>query len=745
MLKIKIFITAIYLTIISNVYAETVNKIEINGNKRISSETIKVYGQIKPINSNFTDGDINNILTNLYETNFFKNIDIVIESNTLKINVEEYPLINQIVIVGEQNSNIKKQIKDVISLKEKNSFILNNLNNDINLIKNLYSSIGYKFAKVDSKIREIDQNNFDIAFEISKGELTKINKIFFIGDKKIKERRLRDIIVSEESKFWKVISKNTRFNENQISLDERLLLNYYKNLGYYDVKINSAQAEVLNSSDVNLTFSINAGKRFTFNKIETIVDSTFDKKIFFPLEKIYRDIVGDYYSPTKITKVLKEIDKLVALNNLQFVEHDVVETITEDEINLKFNIKEGEKVIVERINIKGNNVTNERVIRAELLLDEGDPFTKLQLDKSIAKIKSKNIFRSVKSNTFEGSNSDLKIIDILIEEQPTGEISAGAGIGTNGGTIAFNIQENNWLGEGKKVGLDFELSEESLKGQFNYTNPNYDLLGNSITYNLKNITNDKPLQGYENSVFGVGASTRFEQYDNVFADLGINLSYDDLRTNSNASSNLKKQAGEFTELSGTYGLIYDRRDRSFMPTSGSIMSFRQTLPIYADKPFFDNSVSASFYNSLSEDYILSSKFFISSIFGLNDEDVGISKRKTISTSRLRGFEKGKIGPKDEGDYIGGNYSAAVNFDVSLPNLLPESTNTDISFFLDFGNLWGVDYDDTIDDGSKIRSSTGLSASWVSPIGPMTFTLSQNLSKASSDETESFNFNLGTTF
>ena len=174
MLKTKIFITAILLTFISNVYAEIVTKIEINGNKRISSETIKVYGQIKPTNSNFTDGDINNILTNLYETNFFKDIDIIIENNTLKINVEEYPLINQIVIVGEQNSNIKKQIKDVISLKEKNSFILNNLNNDINLIKNLYSSIGYKFAKVDSKIREIDQNNFDIAFEISKGELTKI-------------------------------------------------------------------------------------------------------------------------------------------------------------------------------------------------------------------------------------------------------------------------------------------------------------------------------------------------------------------------------------------------------------------------------------------------------------------------------------------------------------------------------------------------------------------------------------------
>ena len=745
MFKIKIFFILLFLALFNNSFAETVNKIEINGNKRVSDETIKVYGQIKPLNSNFTDSDINNIIVNLYKTNFFKDINIAIKNKTLVINLVEYPLINQIIIIGEASSGIKKRIKEIISLKEKNSFIRNNLNNDINLIKKLYSSIGYKFANIDSKIKKIDENNFDIAIEVSKGNLTKIKNIFFIGDKIIKERRLRDVIVSEEDKFWKIISKNTKFSENQISLDVRLLNNYYKSLGYYDVEINSAQAEVLNSSDVNLTFSINAGKRFTFNKIETIVDSTFNKSLFFPLENIYKEIVGDYYSPAKITKILKEIDKLIIENNLQFVEHDVVETIANDEISLKFNIREGDKVLIERINIKGNNVTNESVIRSELLLDEGDPLTNLNLDKSIAKLKSRNIFRSVKHEVLPGSKNDLKIIDIFIEEKPTGEISAGAGVGTNGGSLAFNVTENNWLGEGKIVGFNFEVSQETLKGQFSYTNPNYDLLGNSVSYNLRNTSNDKPNQGYENSLFAIGASTSFEQFNNVTADLGINLSYDDLRTTSNASDALQKQSGEFTELSASYGFFYDQRDRSFMPTSGSVISFNQSLPIYADKPFIENGVSASFYNSFSENYIGSGKFLMSTITGINDENVRISKRKSLSSKRLRGFEKGKVCPVDEDDHIGGNYTAAVNFDLSLPNFLPESTNTDVSLFLDFGNVWGVDYDDSIDDGSKIRSSTGLSASWISPIGPMTFTLAQNLSKASTDKTESFNFNLGTTF
>ncbi len=745
MLKIKFIYIIFFLSLFNNSFAEIVNKIEINGNKRVSPETIKVYGQIKPLNSDFTDSDINKILINLYETNFFEDIDIAIKDKTLIINLVEYPLVNQIIIIGEANSRVKKQIKDVISLKEKNSFIRNNLNNDINLIKKLYSSIGYKFANVDSKIRKIDENNYDIALEISKGDITRIKKIFFIGDKKIKERRLRDVIVSEESKFWKIISKNSKFSENQVSLDERLLKNYYKALGYYDVEINSAQAEVLNTSDVNLTFSINAGKRFTFKKIETNVDATFNKSIFFPLEKIYKEIIGDYYSPAKITNVLKEIDKLIEENSLQFIEHDVVESITDDEISLQFNIREGDKILVERINIKGNNVTNESVIRSELLLDEGDPFTNLNLDKSIAKLNSKNIFRSVKSDVVSGSKKDLKIIDIFIEEKPTGEISAGAGVGTNGGTLAFNIIENNWLGEGKKVGLDFELSEESLKGQFTYTNPNYDLLGNSVSYNFRNTTNDKPDQGYENSLFAVGASTGFEQFNNVIANLGINLSYDDLRTTSNASSSLQKQSGEFAELSASYGFSYDQRDRSFMPTSGSVLSFNQSLPIYADKPFIENSIAASFYNSFTENYIGSSKFLLSTITGINDEDVRISKRKTLSTRRLRGFKKGKVGPVDSNDHIGGNYAASANFDLSLPNFLPESTNMDVSLFLDFGNVWGVDYDDSIDESNKVRSSTGLSASWISPIGPLTFTFAQNLAKSSTDKTESFNFNLGTTF
>ena len=212
----------------------------------------------------------------------------------------------------------------------------------------------------------------------------------------------------------------------------RLLENYYRSNGYYDVKIKSNSAEIKKSGNVELVYTIDAGKRYIFKKISTNVDPTFDKNLFFELNKDYQKIIGDYYSPFKIKKLLESIDEVIEKNNLQFVEHNVEEIVDGDGIEVKFNIYEGNKVLVERINILGNNITNEEVIRGELLVDEGDPFTNLNLDKSIAKIKAKNIFRTVKSKVVEGSTSDMKLIDIEVEEKPTGEISAGAGVGTNG-------------------------------------------------------------------------------------------------------------------------------------------------------------------------------------------------------------------------------------------------------------------------------------------------------------------------
>ena len=736
----KIILLFIFLS--STAIAEVINDVKINGNSRVSDETIKIYGKIT-LNENYDQKRLNSTLRNLFETKFFEDVNLKIDKSTLIVNVKEYPILNQLIITGEKNLRITRELKKNITLKEKNSFIESDLVNDVEKIKNIYASLGFNNAEVTTKIKSYE-DKIDLIFEIKPGNITRISTISFLGDKKISDKRLRDIIASEEHKFWKVISRNTKFSTQLILLDERLLKNYYKSLGYNDVKINSSSATINENNNIDITFSIEAGQRYKVNKISTNVDGVLDKKIFNPMQKIYKNYIGDYYSPFSIKEILEEIDLIIDENNLQFIEHNVEEIINADTIEIKFNIFETEKVLVDRINIIGNNVTDEEVIRGELLLDEGDPFSELALNKSISNLKARGIFSDVNYETTSLDDKSLKEITINVEEQPTGEISAGAGVGSNGGSFAFIVSENNWLGKGNKINFELEVDSESIGGRFNYTDNNHNFSGNKLNYFVSSTSNDKPNQGYENTVISSGINKNFEQFKNFFIDLGISASYDDLRTQNNASASLKKQKGQFADLSGSYGFKLDKRNRSFMPTKGYVSSFNQTLPIYADKQAIGNTFTFSSYKLITEDIVGAGKFYFTSINGL-DDDVRLSKRKSLSSNRLRGFERGKVGPVDGSDHIGGNYAASFNLEANLPNLLPESSKAEIGTFLDFGNVWGVDYDNSIDESNKLRSSAGVAINWSSPIGPMSFVLSSNLQKASSDETESFTFNLGTTF
>ena len=391
MLKYSILI---FLFLTSNLFSEITQKIVVVGNDRISEETIKVYGEIS-LNKDYTDIDINNILKNLYETDFFEDVKISLKNGIMKINVKEYAIINSIKIEGEKANKTKELILKELQLKEKGSFIESKLIEDEDILKKIYASMGFNFLKVNSKIKRFDENRINLVYFLEKGKKTDIKEINFIGDKKIKEKRLRDIIVSEESKFWKFLSKNTFLSQRNIELDKRLIVNYYKSLGYYDVQVLSSNAEISKSNFTTLTYTINAGTRYRVNKISTNVSDVLDKKLFIPLEKNFNEIIGKYYSPFRTKKLLEELDLLIAKNDLQFIEHSINEILENDSIEIKVNIFEGEKQLVEKINILGNTVTDEAVIRSELELDEGDPFNNLKLSQSIAKLKGRKLFRRV--------------------------------------------------------------------------------------------------------------------------------------------------------------------------------------------------------------------------------------------------------------------------------------------------------------------------------------------------------------
>ncbi len=741
----KKFFIFIYILLFTNILsAEIIKKIEITGNERVSDETVKVYGDIS-INQNVDNLKINEIIKNLYSTNFFEDINVSVSNETLFIKLIEYPVINEIIIVGEETNKYKEAIKKTIKSKKNGPFVKSLIADDEITIKKLYSSLGFNFLEIKSKVESFPKKRVNVYFEIEKGKKTKISKINFKGDRKLRDRRLRDIITSQEAKFWKVITRNTNLNESNIALDKRLLTNYYKSIGYYDVKVLSEIVELKENFQAEITFNINAGTRYRISKISTKVDPVLDKKLFLPLNKIYKDTIGGYYSPFTVKKLLDELDLIISNEDLQFIEHNVNEIIKENTIELVINVVEGKKIIVEKIDILGNTVTNETVIRSGLLLDEGDPYSKVKVDKSISQIRGKRIFASVKETTTEGSIPNSKRIKIVVEEMPTGEISAGAGIGTDGGSFAFNIKENNWLGKGVTLSAAAEVSEESLRGSLSFTDPDYNYTGSELSYFLKNIKNDKPESGYENSVFGAGIGLSYERFKDIYFSPGLSLTYDDLKTDSTASDLLKEQSGSSTDLMFDYALTTDKRDRRFMPTAGHLTSFFQELPMYADQPHIKNSFTTNHYKEINEDVIGALKFGATAINGLNDEDVRVSQRLGLSTKKLRGFESGKIGPKDSDDFIGGNYSTYLNLEANFPNFFPEKSNAEVGLFFDAGNVWGVDYSDTIDDSNKIRSTVGLNTSWLSPAGPLSFIFSKNITKASTDVDQTFNFRLGTTF
>jgi len=728
-----------------NLRAEVLKKIEVSGNSRISSETIKVYGDIE-LNKNYSNDDINIIIKKLYDTKFFSKISTNFSNNILKISVVENPIINSVIIEGEKAKKYKKVILDIISLKEKSAFVESDIKNDIQIVKSFYNSLGFYSAEVEAKSQMIgnDEKRLNLIFSITKGEKYKIAKINFIGDKKVKNKRLRDVIASEEHRFWKFISRNVYLNEERIELDKRLLKNYYLSLGYYNVEVVSSSAESKTETDINLTYSINAGERFRIKKLATDIDPVFDSSIFQKLSDEFTRFAGDYYSPFKIQEILEKIDEIVDDNELQFVQHSVSETIDDDGVDVLFKIFEGPKVQIERVNIFGNTVTSDSVIRAELLIDEGDPYSKVKLNKSISNLKARNIFKSVSEKILDGSTNDLKKMEIRVEEKPTGEIMAGAGVGTEGTSLTFSVKENNYLGKGLGVDATVNLTEESLRGGLTISDPNYKYTDNIVYGGLTSTNTERPDSGYENTVINFNLGTKFEQYEDLFFTPGIDFALDDLRVDSSASSALKKQAGEFTEFTFNYGLELDKRDKTFMPTDGGIISFNQGVPIYADQASLYNRLSLSQYHLFTDDVIGVMKFHAATITAI-DDDVRLSKRLRMPSKRLRGFDSKNIGPIDQGDYVGGNYLAALNFEAQLPNLLPDSTQTDVAAFLDFGNLWSVDYDSSVGNSSKIRSSVGVTTQMWTPIGPVNFVLAQHLSKKESDKTQSFKFQIGTSF
>jgi len=739
-------ILAIFL-LITSVNAETLKKIEIDGNKRISDESIIIFSDLKT-NQEISKSDLDTAIKNLYKTNFFENISLSFENQILKIFVEENPIIDKFEITGIKKQSLVEFIKDKIQLSEMKSFDEEILSADLNLIDNILKSSGYYFADISSSKNLNEKlNSVNLKINIELGQKAKIKKIIFLGEKVFKDKRLKEVITSEEHKFWKFVSNKVYINKELINLDKRLLTNYFKDNGYFNVKVENSFVEFDKDSNFNLIFNITSGKKFFFNNFTLNIPKNYDSKTFDPIRKKFSKLKGETYSLSKINDLLKKIDRIALTKQYEFINASLIEKIENEKINLEINISESEKLYVEKINISGNYSTLEEVIRNNLIVDEGDPLNEILFNKSINNLKSLGIFKKVKTNIKEGSDKSLKVVDINIEERPSGEISLTAGFGTNGEVIGGGIKEKNFLGKGINLDTSIELTPETVKGRFIYAKPNYNNTDNTLFTSFQSSTTDLLTDsGYKTSELSFSLGTKFEQFQNIFLSPEIDFLIEDLETSNKASNVLKKQEGSYKDMYFNYTINQDLRDKRFRTESGYQTFFSQEIPLISDNAEFANAFEIASYKKLStrSDAVGKISFFAKTITGLSD-DVRVSKRLSVPSSKLRGFEKGRVGPIDNNDYIGGNHVSALNLSATLPNILEGLDNLDIGVFIDVANVWGVDYDSSLDDKSKIRSSTGVAFNLLTPIGPLSFSFANALSKASSDKTETFRFSLGTQF
>jgi len=734
-----------FASTVSLSFGKIVNEIRITGNERITDETVLMFSDLN-IGDNLNDTKINQILKSLYETNFFNNVSVNLENGIFFIKIDEAPLIQNIIISGVNAKKYEDIIRNTMSLKSKSSFNKYFLSNDLKSIKSKFKSIGFYFTDVEAYIDEIDNNLVNIELKIDIGDKSKISRISFIGDKIYKNKKLKSIIVSEEYKFWKFISGKKYLQEQLINIDKRLLKNFYLNKGFYNVSINTSFAKLIKENEFELIFNIEAGKRINFGKLNINLPNDFNINNYDNINKIFKKLEGEPYSINSVNKILDEIDNITIQDEFKTVNATVEEEIIDNKLNINFIIQETEKFFVERINIYGNNITRESVIRNQLEIDEGDPFSFILSKKSENNIKSLNFFKSVNTEVINGSDENSKIINIKVEEKATGEISAGAGGGTEGATIFFGIKENNYLGKGLGLDANATLTEDSFKGKFTLINPNFNDSDKSLVASVQAIEIDQLTNfGYKTNKTGFLLGTNFEYLKDFNIGLSTENFYEKIETDDTASARQKKQAGNYFDSFLDLNFNLDKRNQKFKTTDGYFSNYGLKLPILSDTNTVTNSYNYKLYSELYENNISSFSIFLKSAASINNNDIKLSERLFLPSSRLRGFKSGKIGPKDGDDFIGGNYIASMNLQSTLPILFENSQDLDAIIFLDAANVWGVDYDSSLGDGSKIRSSIGIGIDWLTPVGPLNFSLTEVITKYDTDLEESFRFNLGTTF
>ena len=735
--------------------------VEVSGNLRIETGTILTYAGITRGQA-VSAGELNDAVQRIRASGQFESVDAVPQGNTLNITVVEYPTINRISIEG--NSRLSdEELGAVIGSVARRVYSPVQAEQDVAAITQAYADSGRVNAVVTPSIIRQADNRVDLVFAVAEGGVSEVERISFVGNRSFSERRLRGVLETKQAGLLRALISRDTIDPDRIAADQRVLTDFYNSRGYADFAVQNVDVALTQDRSAYLvTFNVQEGQRFTFGNIS--VTSAIPEADAAEFQDALRLRSGVVYSPSLIEEDIARLERLALRKGLNFVsiEPRITRNDRDLQLNVEFALVRGERIFVERIDIEGNNTTLDRVIRNQFRVVEGDPFNPRSIRESAERIRALGFFSTADVNAREGNTPGEVVIDVNVEETPTGSLSFGANFASdNGFSLLASFKERNFLGRGQ--GLNFELStgESNRVFSFDFSEPNF--LGRDLRFGLaldyKTTDNQNAL--YDTETFRFSPSIAFPVSENGRVTVFYAIEYTDITDvagsdtpadqTDDASTVIEQEAGLGGLLANSLGYSYsfDTRRTGLDPNSGVLLRFGQEFG-FGDTSFIKTTALATAETKVWGEELTLRATVEGGLLAFSEGQSRVTDRFFLGSRLLRGFEPGGIGPRDAdtGDALGGNVFAVARLEAEFPLGLPEEYGITGGAFFDYGSVWDVGNTfgaNVLYNDFTPRSVVGLSIFWTTPIGPLRFNFSNALDAQEFDQPKSFDLTISTTF
>ena len=740
------------------------SNVTIEGNNRVDAATILSFAGIKRGEA-VSGAGLNDAYQRIANSGLFEEVELVPQGNTLVIRVVEYPIIS--VINFEGNKRLKdEQLAGLISSQARRVYSPGVAEADAAAIAEAYRVSGRLAATVTPKIIRRSENRVDLVFEVTEGRVVEVERLNFVGNRAFSDRRLRQVLETKQAGLLRNLIQRDSFIAERLDLDKQVLTDFYLSRGFIDFEILDASAEISRERDASfVTFTIREGQAYSVGRVSTVSEvEGVDAGDFVAVQRIR---AGQTYTPLVIDNTITRMETLALKKGLNFirVEPRITRNDRGQQVDVEFAIVRGERIFVERIDIEGNATTLDPVIRRQFRTAEGDPFNPREIRQSAERIRALGFFSDAQVNTEPGSSADQVVVNVDVEEQPTGSLTFGVGYSVNDGA-SFNIgfSESNFLGRGQRLAVQIDTGSDNQNSNISFTEPG--LLGRDLSFSVGAYyrTSEQDNAFYNTRNIGVTTGLGFPLSDQSRLNFNLRISDDKLYnvgTDSSPILQLEDDTPALTTVSLGYTYELDTRITGLNPNGGILLRFGQDLAGFGgDTEYVETTALA-----LAETKVLNEEVTIRAIIeggainSLGDSSTRVTERYFASNSKLRGFESNGFGPRDLGsvnqDSLGGNLYAFARFEADFPLGLPEEYGITGGAFLDVGSIWSLDNvngapsaenpSGVVDDSFNPRASIGLSVFWTTPIGPLRFNFSHVLKKEDYDKEQNFDLTISTKF